>query len=631
MTVPTLHCRACGYDVPAGAFCGSCGGHLFADRGGGRARLRIRDYVAAPDEHVLRLSTATTLFPRLPPRSRTPFRVGVVILLALLVVFAVMRWQALMIATAAFGFAVLFFVYVRESGAVRDVPRRTLALTAGSGAALGLAWGLPSGAMVAQSYDVPLSGGAPIAEELFSGVAVPVAGALLMLVPAVLARMTLSSQREVLDGYVIGALGAVTFSVAATVAHLTPQLSAGPVAYGRSQTALLVQAGIQGFAIPVTAAAVGGLFGIALWFNGRVDTSGGGAVARRAVMAAALVTVILYGALGLLEVVPLHQGLHMGMHLLLAVLALLALRVGLQIALLREAPDEMRPDRPLLCTHCDHVVPDMAFCPNCGVAARTASRSSRTTQRLEPPHTAGEGDAHVRPGYALPSGAAYAIVPQPVTTIPRLLTGMGVGVGLAAAGALALSILTTPAVVHYVCPPDCGRPPLGTPVMTNPRFTAVDGEFSVSYPGPGTAYRVVQNPAGVVLDFLAGDTGTLELFGEPAGNRTPRAVAEDLIEANYPDSTVAYEIPNASVGYEPGYGVVADEYPQDSVGTYTRLRILVMVAVKNDYALVASAVGPYREFGPNFGSGHPSGANLELALDMAKYVNSFTWRGDAAR
>jgi hypothetical protein len=121
------------------------------------------------------------------------------------------------------------------------------------------------------------------------------------------------------------------------------------------------------------------------------------------------------------------------------------------------------------------------------------------------------------------------------------------------------------------------------------------------------------------------------LFGQPAHNRTPQQITDQLIEENYPDATVDYEIPNASVGYQPGYGVVADEYPQDSTGTYTRLRLLVMVAVKNDLALIAAAVGPYHEFSPDFGTGHPSGANLQLAMDMAKYVNSFAWRGDPPR
>ena len=53
-----------------------------------------------------------------------------------------------------------------------------------------------------------------------------------------------------------------------------------------------------------------------------------------------------------------------------------------------------------------------------------------------------------------------------------------------------------------------------------------------------------------------------------------------------------------------------------------------MAAVKHDYALIAAAVGPYHQFSPDYGNGHPSGANVELAMDMGKYVNSFRWDGD---
>jgi hypothetical protein len=100
-----------------------------------------------------------------------------------------------------------------------------------------------------------------------------------------------------------------------------------------------------------------------------------------------------------------------------------------------------------------------------------------------------------------------------------------------------------------------------------------------------------------------------------------------LIAEHYPDAEVAYQIPNAMVGYQPGYGVVMDEYPQDFNGEYTRLRLVALCAVKYDYALIAAAIGPYHEFTPDFGTGHPSAANLALALDIGKYVNSFRWRG----
>ena len=76
---------------------------------------------------------------------------------------------------------------------------------------------------------------------------------------------------------------------------------------------------------------------------------------------------------------------------------------------------------------------------------------------------------------------------------------------------------------------------------------------------------------------------------------------------------------------------IADSWPQSSTARYSRVRILVMAAVKNDIALIAFATGPYRAFGPDFGPGPPSGANLELAMDLGKYVNSFRWSGDPTR
>jgi hypothetical protein len=342
--------------------------------------------------------------------------------------------------------------------------------------------------------------------------------------------------------------------------------------------------------------------------------------------------VVLYAGLGLLEAFPIPDGLQLGLHLVFAALALLALRIGLQVALLREEHDATSPAEQVLCPHCEHVVPDTAFCPNCGVAARAASRTSRNARRLDRPRrpSGDPGESTARAAYAVPPGP-YAAAPVHHTTHRRVLLTLAGALGVSVVAAVVVSTVITPTPPRYVCPPDCGRPPLGSPVATNPRFTSADGSFSFSYPGTGTAYEATVNEDGVVLDFVAGDTGTLVLFGEPARNRTPQHITDDLIQENYPDATVDYEIPNASVGYQPGYGVVADDYPQDSTGTYTRLRLLVMVAVKNDLALIAAAVGPYHEFSPDFGTGHPSGANLQLAMDMAKYVNSFAWRGDPPR
>ena len=90
---------------------------------------------------------------------------------------------------------------------------------------------------------------------------------------------------------------------------------------------------------------------------------------------------IVYAGWGLIDIARLPQDVHLGLYLVMTVFALLALRVVLQAALLREE-HEPGSRGPLLCANCDQVVPDMAFCANCGVATNASSRSSRTTRRL---------------------------------------------------------------------------------------------------------------------------------------------------------------------------------------------------------------------------------------------------------
>lgn len=234
------------------------------------------------------------------------------------------------------------------------------------------------------------------------------------------------------------------------------------------------------------------------------------------------------------------------------------------------------------------------------------------------------------PGYAVLPGT-YTAPPLRRTGYRRLLGTWGIGIALLAATLVGVSALVSSPPARYVCPPDCGRPPMTEPVATNPRFTAPDGAFSVSYPAAGSAYRITTAADGVTADFLAGDGGTMQLIGRPAAGRTPKEIAMAMVEKTYPDADIDYEIPNAMVGYQPGYGMVADSWPQNATGNYMQMRVIIMAAVKDDLALIATATGPYREFGPDFGSGKPSGANLALALDMGKYVNSFRWRGDPAR
>lgn len=212
----------------------------------------------------------------------------------------------------------------------------------------------------------------------------------------------------------------------------------------------------------------------------------------------------------------------------------------------------------------------------------------------------------------------------------RYFVDMGVWIfGLVLAMAV-LSVIDTRVVDTpvFVCPPDCGGPPTGIPVATNPRYTAPDDAFEVSYPAPGAAYTVTTDDTGVTAKWTAGDGGTLRLFGVRAAGLASKDVVQQVLNDSFPDAVVSYELPNATVGYHPGYGVVADFVAEKRADP---IRVIVIAAIKNNLALVAVADGPFMQFGPGRGPGVPSGANLQIAQDMGKYVDSFTWRGDRAR
>ncbi|OPX10964.1 hypothetical protein [Mycobacterium sp. AT1] len=590
----TMTCRICAVIVPTGEFCGNCGATATPRRGDGTPWLRLSAYAAAPGEHVLRPAVISTMFPALPRHSRMAFGVGLIGVMALLVGTALPMWVAALIGVVGAGLPALLLAYLKGCDAVRGTSTSTLLVTALLSIVGGVAWSIATDAAAARVDDDALGLPASTLDLLVTCLAIPVGFLFLLLAPLLVVRAWRPGTREPLRGMTIGAFGAVCFVTAGSMTSLVPELLGGPIDTDGQSAADLVTGGlIQGVAVPLTAAAVAGAVGATLWFVPRRDT---GHTPRWYALTSPLPSVafglVAYLGLGVLDFLSPPSAVETVVYALLTVVALYVLRIVGHCTLLHSEPEDTEPDAVVLCPECEHVVADLPFCPRCGLAGPAPAKST-------PP--------------------------------ARLLLIVGAVVILVAAGAVALSVWFTPSEALVVCPPDCGTPPISKPVSTNPRFTSEDGQFSVSYPGPETAYDATFEPNGVVLDLLAGDGGTLRLFGQPANGQTPRQIADDLLREHYPDATFDYEIPNAFVGYQLGYGEVADDYPADAIGDDDRNRVLIMVGVKNDYALVAAAAGPFREFSPEFGSGHPSGANFFLALDMAKYVNSFTWRGDPPR
>ena len=144
---PTVTCRVCGTEVPAGAYCGFCGAALSRQPGHGPDWLRAHAYGAAHAEHLLQLSVVSSLFPHLPHRSRAAFRWGLAGLIAVLAILAWQRWQDGLVAVSALGFPLLFLIYLEESDVYGDddLPLATMLLTAVLGAAFGVVWGPATG------------------------------------------------------------------------------------------------------------------------------------------------------------------------------------------------------------------------------------------------------------------------------------------------------------------------------------------------------------------------------------------------------------------------------------------------------------------------------------------------------
>ncbi|MCW1958906.1 MAG: zinc ribbon domain-containing protein [Mycobacterium sp.] len=336
--------------------------------------MRPKAFVAAHDQPVYLPLFTSTLCPHLADRDRIPFRHGLFLALAALIVAAMLKLLPLLVVLTAFGIPLLFFLYLWRSDIFRDIPARAMILSSLIGIALGVVWWTWSGAQVASSYDIPLSAGFQMINVVNLGLAVSVGDSVLMLVPAAVVRMLRLPTVESLDGFVIGALGALSFTTAGTVTWLAPQFIAGLIDnYDSSR--LLSEAILDGVCDPLIATAAGGTMGILLWFRPTRRTGQPSGIRVSLVLCAAI-TAASYLAVYMVAAGNNPHGLETLINVVLTLTALLALRCAIQLAVLHELPDEAS-DEPIRCIHCTATVPDMPFCSQCGGAERASSRSAR--------------------------------------------------------------------------------------------------------------------------------------------------------------------------------------------------------------------------------------------------------------
>jgi hypothetical protein len=638
--LPTIECPQCGVSVPDASFCGACGAHLI--REGPRAAQRLHSYAAFPDEPVLHLSLVSSLFPHLSHRAKAPFRAALGLIFVLLLVFVAAGTSAPLTAVCALGTPLLFVLYLREVDPYEDsylVPSGICILL---GAGLGAGWALIAGPYVDRALQPSTLSSLTSGPSTIAAVVVPAVAEILMCLPAFVIWLMQRKRMESLDGFAAGATGALGFTLASTITLLAPWLTSGPLLH-QSATISLAQAVSRGLSWPLTSALVTGLVGAAWSVTlGQPTSSARGRWLTSPALALAFALVIQIG-LGFSALAALPTLVLTAVNVLSIFAVIVVTRILIHHLLLHEAEDVVIGP-PQVCPHCTHVVPIMAFCPNCGVAERAGAQSHHRSERSPLPDEIG-----------WPTASAGATAS--VATFPRvrwaesrrrsaihrtMVVRLGAGLTILALILILATYLSTPAAPPRCQPLKCQGPPIGNPfdaavgaAVTSGTLYSNKQGFTVRYyplPGAPSVPQVTEGTGGLQLTYpfksTDGGTGQLTVIGSSAAGTSAQTVLTNIVNEIAPGAQSVYSIPGALVGYQPGIGEAYNVQPVSSAGSAQTDRLIVLVAIKNGFWIAVVAEGQLlRNVGPgsDFWDGHPSPADVNVAFVGDPTVNSITF------
>jgi RNA polymerase subunit RPABC4/transcription elongation factor Spt4 len=645
----TLACPYCGVVVPDARFCGACGAHLV--HSGLRASQRLHSYAAFPDEPVFRLAVVTSLFPHLSHRAKAPFRIAFAVFLVLLLVFALAGASAPLIALSALSVPLLFLVYIWEVDPYEGsfLPPTFLCLLLGAG--LGAGWAIVGGSYVDKALVPSLNSSLTSHSAIVAAIAVPVIGQLLACVPMVITRALQRGQIESLDGFVAGATGALGFTLAATVDLMSPWLSNGQLTH-QSFLANITQVILRGVALPLVTALATGFIGMAFWTkSGARATSARGRWFASPGLALALALVVQVG-LGFTDVAALSDAVLIGIHLAALGVLTLVMRVGLHYVLLHEALD-VTIGEPRVCANCSHLVPAMAFCPQCGVADRAVARPHRvgatwpringvdstvTTPRQDttdedasPPETpwptAPPGTPGLKVGF--PGAHELASAGHRVGHRAKVLLLVG-GLAVLTVTLVVVSLLATPGPASSCKPLECQGPPIGHPgqqsAAGSPEAAGIlyknSQGFTVRYPS-GAQVKTDSGGIELTYDYVRGGESSIEVAGGSADGATAETAVDDVAANQFPDTQPTYALPDPLIGYQPGYGAAFKVQPASADGSTQTDQVVVAAAVKDDFAIIVLEEGallPTVTSSSPFFNGHPSPAGLTMAYAAGDFI-----------
>ena len=650
----TVECPYCSDLVPDARFCGACGAHLV--RTGFRASQRLHSYAAFPDEPVLRLGVVTSLFPHLSHRAMAPFRIGFAVIVALLLIFALAGTSAPLIAVSALSVPLLFLIYIWEVDPYEGsflVPTFVCLLL---GAGLGTAWAIIGGSYVDKALEPSLTNSLTSSTAIVAALAVPAIGQLLMCVPMVVVRSMQRGPVESLDGFVAGATGALGFTLAATIDLMSPWLSNGEITHA-TFLANITQVILRGVSLPLISALATGFVGMAYWSRtGSRATSAKGKWLSSPLPAFGLALTVQIG-LGFTDVAALSDAVLVGIHIAALGILTVAMRVGLHFVLLHEALD-VRIGAPRVCANCAHLVPSMAFCPQCGVADRAVARPHRlgATWPLVNGVTASPEDIESRPSDAAPADSPW---PTAAPGAPGLKIGfpgahelaspahrlshrakivllLG-GLSVLTLTLVIVALLATPGPSPSCNPLKCQGPPIGHPVGELAGQSAhgpaeADGTlyknsqgFTLRY-APASSTQTDAYGIKLTYDFekAYGGTSSIDIEGAPADGATAETEVNTVASDEFPGTGAAYELPDMLIGYQPGYGAAFNVQPASADGSTATDQVVLAAAVDDKFVITVEVVGTLLpSVGPSssaFWDGHSSPAGTNLAYLVGDFI-----------
>lgn len=373
-----MRCPHCGRETPEGHYCAYCGAHLSAAETPHNPTARPHVFALNPNEHVYHPGVISTFFPHLSPYRTHQFRWALLVLAALVLLLVAGRFIPIAIVGAALIVPALYLVYFFVVEVYENEPVSVIALTFVAGGVLGALMNLALYRVTLSQMRIGLQGVVPdVGYLVLTALVEPIGGQILMLVGPLILFFVRRRLDEVLDGLVFGVASGLGFATAQSVIlyWLLITGSLQPAGSTISWAAPIIRIA---FLMPLLYAAATGLICAVIWLQ-RDPTA-----PRRAMGALASLPVAILIAL-LAQIVPAVGVTYYGGQVLnllwygVAVLVLiLIVRHVLHVGLIEKA-SALGHGGTLKCPHCLHTVPDVPFCPNCGIALRSIARRHRRT------------------------------------------------------------------------------------------------------------------------------------------------------------------------------------------------------------------------------------------------------------